>query len=75
MMHESVTKSPSPANFYQHKSEDLLSNNQAKASMSARDMLSAPGGASRRPQSVGLQKRACAILSVLRLKLMFQATV
>lgn len=57
MMHEAVTKSPSPANFYQHtKSEDLLSSNQTKV-----NMLSAAGGASRRPQSVGLQKRACAM--------------
>lgn len=69
MMHESVTKSPSPANFYQHKSEDILSNNQAKAALSSRDMLPASGGASRRPQSVGLQKRARTMLAVLPSKL------
>lgn len=69
-MHEAVTKSPSPANFFQHnKSDDLLPNNQAKV-VSGRDMLSPSSGASRRPQSVGLQKRACVVLYSLILKLM-----
>ncbi|KAI0702441.1 hypothetical protein BC835DRAFT_67940 [Cytidiella melzeri] len=56
MMHDPVTNTPPPStNFYAHKPEEIMTNNQTKLNMNSRDMLSVAAG-SRRPNSVGLGK-------------------
>ncbi|KAI0094553.1 hypothetical protein BDY19DRAFT_26810 [Irpex rosettiformis] len=56
MLHDPVTNtSPPSTNFYSHKPEDIITNNQAKNNINSRDMLPVTAGA-RRPNSVGIGK-------------------